>query len=216
MSQIHSKAKGFTLIELLVVIVIIGILAGITFTGANFLLGTKDIKKAESELDALRLALKQYESEFGNLPDTEVISDLDDESARGQLLLFSLLGLIDEVDNILTKEERRKSFLPNDIYTFATQTESGDYKTVFMDLNNGDVTFVDAANKQVSKSVCMIDPWNNPYIYEYPRRDGHRSYLLYSKGPDGMSSIFKTELTSTPKIEDIDLDNIPNSEPGKW
>ena len=216
MSKIHPKAKGFTLIELLVVIVIIGILAGITFTGANFLLGTKDIKKTESELEALQLALKQYESEFGNLPTTEIVSDQDDESARGQLLLFSLLGLIDEVDNILAKEERRKSFLPNDIYTFATQNESGDYKTVFMELNNGDVKFVDGENKKVSESVCMIDPWSNPYIYEYPRRDGHRGYLLYSKGPDGMSSVFKKELTSTPNIEDIDQDNIPNSEPGKW
>ena len=175
MSQNHPKAKGFTLIELLVVIVIIGILAGITFTGANFLLGTKDIKKAESEVEALQLALKQYESEYGNLPNTELVSDLDDESARGQLLLFSLLGLIDEVDNVLTKEERRKSFLPNDIYTFATQTESGDFTTVFLDLNNGDITFVDGENKQVSESVCMIDPWNNPYVYEYPR-----SCLLYT------------------------------------
>ncbi len=216
MLQKHSKAKGFTLIELLVVIVIIGILAGITFTGANFLLGTKDIKKAKSEVKALQLALEQYESEYGNLPDTELVSDLDDESARGQLLLFSLLGLIDEVDNVLTKEERRKSFLPNDIYTFATQSDSGDFEIVFMNLNNGDVTFVDRKNKQVSESVCMIDPWNNPYVYEYPRRDGHRGHLLYSKGPDGMSSIFKNELTSTPNIEDIDQDNIPNSEPGKW
>ena len=205
MSQNHPKAKGFTLIELLVVIVIIGILAGITFTGANFLLGTKDIKKAESEVEALQLALKQYESEYGNLPNTELVSDLDDESARGQLLLFSLLGLIDEVDNVLTKEERRKSFLPNDIYTFATQTESGDFTTVFLDLNNGDIIFVDGENKQVSESVCMIDPWNYPYIYEYPRRDGHRGYLLFSKGPDGKSSIFKTELTSTPNLSLIHI-----------
>ncbi len=216
MPQIHPKAKGFTLIELLVVIVIIGILAGITFTGANFLLGTKDIKKAQSEVEALQLALKQYESEYGNLPDTELVTDQDDESARGQLLLFSLLGLIDEVDNILKQDERRKRFLPNDIYTFATQTESGDYKVVFIEWNNGDITFVDGKNKQVSKSVCMIDPWSNPYVYEYPRRDGHRGYLLYSKGPDGMSSVFKTELTKTPDIEDIDQDNIPDSEPGKW
>jgi len=216
MPQIHPKAKGFTLIELLVVIVIIGILAGITFTGANFLLGTKDIKKAQSEVEALQLALKQYESEYGNLPDTELVTDQDDESARGQLLLFSLLGLIDEVDNILKQDERRKRFLPNDIYTFATQTESGDYKVVFIEWNNGDITFVDGKNKQVSKSVCMIDPWSNPYVYEYPRRDGHRGYLLYSKGPDGMSSVFKTELTNTPDIEDIDQDNIPDSEPGKW
>jgi hypothetical protein len=62
----------------------------------------------------------------------------------------------------------------------------------------------------------MIDPWSNAYIYEYPRMDGHSGYLLFSKGEDGQSSEFSTELTSTPNKESFDNDNIPETEPGKW
>ena len=61
-----------------------------------------------------------------------------------------------------------------------------------------------------------MDPWNNPYVYEFPRRDGHKGFLLFSKGPDGQASEFDSELTQTPKKEDMDIDNFPPSEPGKW
>ena len=62
---------GFTLLELLVVITVIGILAGITFTGASYLMSAQEEKQAKSQLEAIRLALKQYRSEFGTYPRTD-------------------------------------------------------------------------------------------------------------------------------------------------
>jgi hypothetical protein len=64
--------------------------------------------------------------------------------------------------------------------------------------------------------VFLLDPWDKPYVYEFPRRDGHKGYLLFSKGRDGSSSIFDTELTTTPNKEEVDQDNVPETEPGKW
>ena len=40
--------------------------------------------------------------------------------------------------------------------------------------------------------------------------------IFFSKGEDGRSSEFSTELTSTPNKESFDNDNIPETEPGKW
>ena len=53
MKKRSPAQNGFTLIELLVVIVIIGVLAGITFTGADYLLGAQDEKQAKSQIEAL-------------------------------------------------------------------------------------------------------------------------------------------------------------------
>ena len=72
------------------------------------------------------------------------------------------------------------------------------------------------AIKYSGETFFAMDPWNEPYIYQFPRKDGHKGFLLFSKGPDGLSSVFNQELTSTPPIEIIDEDNIPASEPGKW
>ena len=39
-----------------------------------------------------------------------------------------------------------------------------------------------------------MDPWFEPYIYEYPRKDGHKGFLLFSKGPDGKASVFAARI----------------------
>ena len=73
----------------------------------------------------------------------------------------------------------------------------------------------DAFNQTKEEASFLVDPWGLPYVYEYPRRDGQR-FLLFSKGPDGASSKFTSELTMVPEKKLIDEDNVPPSEPGKW
>jgi prepilin-type N-terminal cleavage/methylation domain-containing protein len=203
----RHTAAGFTLVELLVVIVIIGVLAGITFTGADYLLGAQDEKQAKSHIEALSLALDQYKSEKGGYPRTDSISNEEDVFKCGEFLLFALKGVVGKGGEPIAADERRKSFLPGDALVLGKQEgkrnevftpEESDWQS-----NSGETFFA-------------MDPWNEPYIYQFPRKDGHKGFLLFTKGPDGLTSVFNQELSSTPQKENIDEDNIPASEPGKW
>ena len=201
------KKCGFTLVELLVVIVIIGILVSITFTGASYLLGSQEEKQAASQIEAISLALEQYRSDMGTYPKTDEISGSDDEYARGIFLYLALAGVVDGVGNTIDSEDRGKSFLPGDSITLGVQNGNRNEVTTLSDEELSDSS---------GSKVFPMDPWFEPFIYEYPRRDGHRGFLLFSKGPDGQASVFEQELTSTPNKEVIDEDNIPATEPGKW
>ena len=190
--------------ELLVVIIIIGILAGITFTGASYVFTVQEEKKARGEIEALQMALEQFKNEFGRYPETAHADEYD----RSSLLFRSLSGFADEFGEPL-KEERNRNFLPADTFSLGELDGS---EVVGYSMESS----VLIGDKEFDEEVFIVDPWKVPYQYQYPRADGHNGYLLFSKGPDGDSSSFTSELTDTPTKADIDNDNIPPSEPGKW
>jgi prepilin-type N-terminal cleavage/methylation domain-containing protein len=202
----RDKVRGFTLMELMAVLVIIGILFGIIFTGASYLFSAQEDKKAKAEVETIALALKQFHSEHGDYP---IASGSVSEEQRGKILFMSLSGWLDVSGDEIEKDLRGKSFLPSDSYALG-KADGNDIENVTL---TGDQLLGDIGKDE---EIFLIDPWSTAYVYEYPRSDGHTGYLLYSKGPDGQSSYFTTELTSTPEKQSIDEDNIPANEPGKW
>ena len=200
--------SGFTLIELLIVIVIIGILVSMSIAGFGWWAETQDKKTAQSQVEALQLALEQYKSELGGFPKTDLLANSDDEEVRAILLFRCLTGFLDRFGEDVDVDRRGKSFLPNKDNFVLGSREEGDLRLVTLSLEQ--------MRGAQPPEVFLVDPWNNPYVYEFPRRDGHKGFLLFSKGPDGQASEFDSELTQTPKKEDTDIDNFPPSEPGKW
>ena len=62
------KRRNFSLIELMVVIAIIAVLAGIAFPVLSSVNRKGKETKARSEINALVMAIKQYEADYGTLP----------------------------------------------------------------------------------------------------------------------------------------------------
>ena len=197
----YKKSKGaFTLVELMVVIVVIGIVGGIIFSGAGYLFEKQAIKQAKVEVEVLEIALDEFKREYGDFPET-----FDNEGEMASFILFhSLYGthqlsLDTETWERVEVSEFRKNLLPVDKMTLETLSDNGSEKFNFSEFDH-----------------FLVDPWGEPFIYQFPRQDGHGGFLLYSKGPDQKGDPFNESLDSLPEKRLEDRDNIPSSEPGNW
>ena len=196
-NQLHPL-RGFTLIELMVVIIVIGIVGGIIFSGAGYLFEKQSIKTAQAEIEVLKTALDEYRREYGSYPET--LDSQGKDSSR--ILLHSLYGthdLIDDKWKRLDSSDYKKSLIPVDNFSFLSIAED----------NSGTFNLDD-------EDYYLVDPWGEPYIYEFYRKDGNAGFLLYSKGPDRKSEPFASAEDGTPDKRPEDSHNIPSSEPGKW
>ncbi len=202
--KMQKKQFGFSLLELLVVISIIGILAGLIFTGASYLFRDNANKQASLEIEVLKMALEEFRQEFGSYPVTPLSSWSEKEGSK--ILTHALLGTHQY-------EESTESWEWLDPDQFSESLISSDDLNI-KEFESGE----DAGDKFNWKKIehFLIDPWGEPYIYQFERADEHSGYLLYSKGADMKSQPFDSPLTSEPDKRAEDLDNIPANEPGKW
>ena len=168
---------------------------------------SREEKSAQTQIEAMGLALDQYKSDVGDYPRTNKLGS-EDEKVRGIFFFQALTGLVDRFGEKIEANRRGTNYLPNWDSMIKGSDEDGEIREVTLTLEQmkGDQL----------PDVFLLDPWDNPYVYEYPRSDGHTGFLLFSKGPDGKSSVFDSELTATPEKADEDMDNVPYYEPGKW
>ena len=165
-SRILSHKHGFTLVELLVVIVVLGILATITVKIATNVGDSTSEARARADLAVLSTALERYKMKNSDYP----------HKADNNEVLNALMGFTDPNGKKLRKKKR--SFIDTSTLVFTDNwVEQEDISSV-------------------PTSIKILDPWDNPYEYEYDRNEDI-AYNLYSKGADGLSG-----------SDENDLDNI--------
>ena len=162
MSRPSARRSGFTLVELLVVILVIGILATITFglfKAANI---GRNKSKSKGEIQAISMAAQSYRKAYGDFPgcatgtDDRFRRDLLDQLLGRRLIRFTTPGnppaLLAFDDATLPGANRQmRSFLSMD------------------DVTTNDNSQIGANDWRGGNAACreFVDAWGNPYDYRY-------------------------------------------------
>lgn len=116
MSKLNLK-KGFTLVELLVVIVIIGIVASITFVSLNSVRAKARDSKRIADIRQFQMALEMYRNDNGVYPSF---------ATSGQVLMSSSTGV-----TYMAKIPTAPGSNSNDIYTYQSVSSSVSYTIAY-------------------------------------------------------------------------------------
>jgi len=185
------RPSGFTLIELLTVIAIVAILVSF---GAGAIRGAVErsaIARAKSELALLAVALEDYRRHYGDYPQTgpSVVSSQHVSGTTGPGLATAQARLFNALTGVYRPADfstRLNGPLFIDVAKFTSERP--------LDLG----TFAVPAGSPPTKRAgdnAFLDPWGNRYLYYYKRAGASvamwaaPSFVLYSAGPDGASTI---------------------------
>lgn len=159
-----ARRPGFTLIELLVVILVIGILASITFGLFKAANNGRNKSKSRGDIQAIAMACQSYRKTYGDFPscangsDVRFRRDLFDQLIGRRLIRVTTAGstptLLDYDDALLptgSGGRQMRSFLNYD------------------EITTNDNTKITANDWRGNNAACreFIDAWGNPYDYRY-------------------------------------------------
>lgn len=190
---LYSNPNGFTIVELLVVLAVIVVLAGITFGTMTGVQISRMKSTAMAEIMILSQSLESFKLEHGDYPITASIEN-NDATLSKALLGWKEFNL--RTSKFVDRSPQSKSKLvvfidPTKIYYEGNLMEDMSIKP---------------------ENVRFVDPWGQPYQYFYKESEkwDNLSYVLYSKGPDGKSSVLPKDgiLNYEFNNTEINIDNI--------
>jgi prepilin-type N-terminal cleavage/methylation domain-containing protein len=157
------RRPGFTLIELLVVILVIGILASISFGMFKAATDSRNRGKSRGDIQAISVACQSYRKAYGDFP---VCASGTDDSFRRDLF-----------DQLVGRRVIR-------IVTVGTAPQLLDFDSTSLpggttrlqrpflgvdDITTNDDSAISANDWRGGSAACreIIDAWGNPYDYRY-------------------------------------------------
>ena len=174
------KRRSYTLVEILMVVGIIAILVGLAIPVLNSARSSARLNKASAECNAIALAIKNFEAEYGQMPNPAATSD--GASAPSATSGFTNLA-------VLTGNEiKKESDVGNTsdyykLFTMLTMYDPSDHTqkiTSGYKNNVKKMVFLDPP-PSYAEGKTYLDPWGKPYTILY-RVDGESSmeFSLYA------------------------------------
>jgi len=204
------RAPAFTLIEVLTVVAVVAILSTLTL---GLVRGVKQrtlTARAKAELTHLSQSLEEFKRRYGDYPAT------GPSAANDQRVTFNANGVSPGPGLNTTPARLFNSLIgvygPAGFNTrlngpvlveVANLTLEIPFSTPTSPTNNNRATFAVATGTppaKIAQNNSFLDPWGNRYLYFYKltpatttwKADG--TYVLYSTGPDGASTLLPNNL----------------------
>lgn len=174
------KRRSYTLVEILMVVGIIAILVGLAIPVLNSARSSARLNKASAECNAIALAIKNFEAEYGQMPDPTETSE--DGKTSVPTAIFD--NLYAPTDNELKQESDVGNTSPYyTLFTMLTMYDPSDHTqkiTSGYKNNVKKMVFLDPP-PSYAEGKTYLDPWGKPYTILY-RVDGESSmeFSLYA------------------------------------
>lgn len=210
------KIKCYTLVEILMVVGIIAILVGLAIPVLNSARATARLNKAAAECNSIALAIKNFESEYGQMPNPVKSTDdaalkaptgnLKDEGDSGSAQnLYSPTENAYPTQSTTLTQEYKNFFSMLTGYQYSNtdneKTEAGKGNEQFHN-NTKKITFLDPPASYVKKRASFdpktegfLDPWGKPYTIIYRTNgDTASSFYLYQENGTNKNDVKMTLL----------------------
>ncbi len=178
------KRRSYTLVEILMVVGIIAILVGLAIPVLNSARSSARLNKASAECNSIALAIKNFETEYGQMPNPAAASD----GASAPTATFN--NLYAPTDNELKQEsDVGNTTTYYKLFTMLTMYDPSDHTqkiTSGYKNNVKKMVFLDPP-PSYAEGKTYLDPWGKPYTILY-RVDGESSmeFSLYA-GSSGVN-----------------------------
>ena len=204
------KIKCYTLVEILMVVGIIAILVGLAIPVLNSARATAKLNKAAAECNSIALAIKNFESEYGQMPNPTSTGaptgNLKDEGDSG-----SAQNLYSPTENAYPTQSTTLTQGYKNFFSMLTgyqysnkdnkKTEAGSGNEQFHN-NTKKITFLDPPASYVKKGTSLdpktegfLDPWGKPYTIIYRTNgDTASSFYLYQENGTNKDDVKMTLL----------------------
>lgn len=172
------KRRSYTLVEILMVVGIIAILVGLAIPVLNSARSSARLNKASAECNSIALAIKNFETEYGQMPNPAAASD----GASAPTATFN--NLYAPTDNELKQEsDVGTTSAYYKLFTMLTMYDPSDHTlkiTSGYKNNVKKMVFLDPP-PSYAEGKTYLDPWGKPYTILY-RVDGESSmeFSLYA------------------------------------